>query len=95
MFAVLVEVDRGDADPAAAIENVRQNVIPLVREAGARAAYWLDSADRSRRVSIIVFDSEEAARAMADGIKVGETPRGAPEGIKFRSAEVSEVSASI
>ncbi len=95
MFAVLVEVDRGDADPTAAIEHVRQNVVPMVREAGARAAYWLDSADRSRRVAIMVFDSEEAARAQADGIKVGETPPGAPDGVTIRTVEVSEVIASI
>ncbi len=95
MYAVFIEVDTGDADMDAALENLQQNVIPRVREAGARAGYWLDSAGGgSRRVSMMVFDSEDAARAQADSIKVGETPPGAPEGLTIRTVEVSEVVAS-
>ncbi len=95
MFAIFVEVDTGEADMDAAVTNLKQNVIPRLREAGARAGYWLDSVGGSRRVSIMVFDTEEAARAMADGMKVGETPAGAPEGLKLRTVEVSEVVASL
>jgi len=95
MFAVFIEADTGDADMDAALTNLKQNVIPRARDAGARAGYWLDSAGGSRRVSMVVFDSEEAARAMADGLKVGETPPGAPEGLKLRTVEVSEVVASL
>ena len=95
MFAVFVEVDTGNADMDAAIANLKQNVIPQVREAGARAGYWLDSTGGSRRVAIMVFDSEEAARAQANGLKVGEAPPGAPEGLTIRTVEVSEVVASL
>lgn len=94
MFAVFIEVDTGDADMEAALENLQQNVIPRVREAGARAGYWLDSAGGSRRVSMMVFDSEDEARAQAATIPVGETPPGAPEGLTIRTVEVSEVVAS-
>ena len=95
MFAVLIEVDTDGADMEAALKNLQQNVIPRIREAGARAGYWLDSAGGSRRVSMLVFDSEDAARAQANSLKVGETPPGAPEGLTIRSVEVSEVIASI
>ncbi len=95
MFAVLIEVDTDGADMEAALKNLQQNVIPRIREAGARAGYWLDSAGGSRRVSMLVFDSEDAARAQANSLKVGETPPGAPEGLTIRSVEVSEVIASL
>ncbi len=51
-----IEVDTGDADMEAAPENLRQNVIPRVREAGARAGYWLDGTGCSFRVSMMLFD---------------------------------------
>jgi hypothetical protein len=95
MFAVLVEVDTGGiADMDAARKHLNQTVVPQVRDAGARAAYWLESRG-SRGVSMFVFDTEEVARAMAGGLKVGETPAGAPEGVKVRTVEVSEVVASL
>ncbi|MEO6571835.1 MAG: hypothetical protein ABIO83_09830 [Ilumatobacteraceae bacterium] len=95
MFAIFVEVETGDADMDAALTDLKQNRIPHLREAGARAGYWLDSVGGSRRVSMMVFDTEQAARAVADGMKVGETPAGAPEGLKLRTVEVSEVLANL
>lgn len=98
MYAVLVEVDTDGADMDAARENLEQNVIPRLREAGARAAYWLAAGAAgggTRRVGVMVFDTEDAANAQASALKVGETPAGAPEGITIRSVEVSEVVASL
>lgn len=93
MFAVYIEVDPGDADGAQR-EGMRttlnQVVVPRIRDAGARAGYWLDG---SR--AVMVFDSEEAAREVAGRMKVGETPPGAPEVYKVRAVEVSEVVASL
>jgi hypothetical protein len=95
MFAVFIEIDTGDADMDVAVTNLKQNIIPRIRDAGARAGYWLDGAAGGSRVAIVVFDSEETARAVAAGYKVGETPAGAPEGLKLRTVEVREVVASL
>lgn|GEM_PF-2195597 len=96
MYAVVVEIDTNGADMDAALENLKTNVVPRLREAGASAAYWLAGAPGAQhRVSFMVYDTEEAARAQADVMKVGETPPGAPKGITVRSVEVSEVVASL
>lgn len=95
MYAVMVEIDTNGADMDAALENLKTNVIPRLREAGARAGYWLARAPGAQhRISFMMYDTEEAARSQADAMKVGETPPGAPEGITVRSVEVSEVVAN-
>ena len=95
MYAVFVEVDAGAAIPAdQARQNIEGTAVPMARDAGARAGYWL-SAQGGRGVAVVCFDSEEAARRAADQLKVGETPQGAPPGVTFRTVEVREVLASL
>lgn len=64
MHAVVVHVDITDPDGARqALEN---EVLPMVSSApGFVAAYWLAPED-GRGTSFVVFDSEEAATAMAE-----------------------------
>src|SRR3712207_6654916 len=79
----------GGSDAKAGVANLQQNVLPRLREAGARAAYWLgELSDKSRRVAVIVFDSEDAARVQPEATPaVGEAPAGAREGVKVRSVK--------
>ena len=64
--------------------------MPGVSQApGFVGAYWTRSADGSNGLSMLVFDSEDAAQAMAD--RIGGM---VPEGVTFESAEVREVVAS-
>jgi len=97
MYALFIEVDTGGSDAKAGVANSQQNAVPRFREAGARAAYWLgDLSDKSRRVAIVVFDTEEAARAQLEAFPaVGEAPLGAPAGVKIRSVDVAEVIVSL
>jgi len=65
-------------------------VVPRVSQApGFVAAYWTRSDDGSNGQSMLVFESEDAARAVAD--RLGSN---VPEGVTLESAEVREVVAS-
>ena len=94
MYAVFVEVNAGAIQNDQARQILEGTAVPMARDAGARAGYWL-SAEGGRGVSVVCFDSEEAARRAADQLKVGEAPPGAPPGVTFRTVEVREVLASL
>jgi heme-degrading monooxygenase HmoA len=88
MHAVAVKVSIQDAENAQKV--LEERVVPGVSQApGFAAAYWTRSADGDNGLSMLVFASEDAARAMAD--RVGGM---VPEGVTFNSAEVREVVAS-
>jgi heme-degrading monooxygenase HmoA len=88
MHAVAVKVSIQDAENAQKV--LEERVVPGVSQApGFVAAYWTRSADGDNGLSMLVFESEDAARAMAD--RVGGM---VPEGVTFNSAEVREVVAS-
>ena len=94
MYAVFVEVSAEARSNDQARQVIEGSAVPLARDAGARAGYWL-GAQGGRGVSVTVFDSEQAARRQADQLKVGEVPPGAPPGVTFRAVEVREVLASL
>jgi hypothetical protein len=88
MHAVLVKVSISDVDGAK--KELRETVVPRVSQLpGFIAGYWTRSDDGSNGRSMIVFESEEAARAAAG--RIGENVR---EGVTFESAEVREVVAN-
>ena len=74
-------------DPEAAVTFAREQVVPLVSGApGLVAGYWVRLAEERKGTSIVVFESEEAARAMAEQV----TPP--PDGsVTADSVEVGEV----
>jgi hypothetical protein len=95
MHAVLVEVDVPEGMPVdAAREALQQNAVPRIREAGARAGYWLSPVN-GRGVNVTLYDTEEAAKTVAGWFTIGQGPPGAPEGVKIRSVEVREVLAHL
>ena len=95
MHAVFLEVDTNGADMDAARANLEQNVVPRLRERGAVAAYWLGEVSKGRRVAFMIFEDEAAAKQQASEVTVGETPVGAPPGIKIRTVQVTEVVANL
>jgi len=67
MHAVLVRVTIDD--PEQATKRLHEDVVPRVREApGLVAGYWV-RLDGNRGRSMVVFDSEEAARAAAEQVR--------------------------
>jgi hypothetical protein len=88
MHAVAVRVSISDVESAQ--KALKETVVPSVSGApGFVAGYWTRSDDGSNGQSMLVFESEEAARALAD--RLGAV---VPVGVTLESAEVREVVAS-
>ncbi|HYH61241.1 MAG TPA: hypothetical protein VD766_05195 [Solirubrobacterales bacterium] len=88
MHAVLVKVSISDVEGSH--KELNEAVVPRISKLpGFVAGYWTRSEDRSNGRAMIVFESEEAARAAAERIEPG-----VPAGVTFQSAEVREVIAS-
>ena len=86
MYAVVVRVTISDAEQAQ--EELVNTVVPMVSQApGFVAGYWTRLDDSG--LSTVIFDSEDAARRMADRV-----PQSMPEFVTFEGAEVREVVAS-
>lgn len=84
MHAVVTSVTVRDRESAA---RSLKEVVPRVSQArGFVAGYWLSMPD-GRGLSVIVFDSQDAARTVAEQIGPGEF-------VDFESIEVAEVAAS-
>lgn len=89
MHAVVVhvEIDAGKADEAQTLLD--EGVVPQVKQApGFVSGTWAHSADGTRGQGLILFDSEDAAKAAATQAAEGPPPGGP---VKFVSAEVFEV----
>jgi hypothetical protein len=89
MYAVLgkVDIDSSRADEAADLLN--NHTVPMVKQApGFVSGTWARSADGTHGRSLIVFESEEAAKAAAERAPTGPPPGGP---VTFVSAEVFEV----
>jgi hypothetical protein len=90
MYAVVVRVTIGDVEQAE--PALRNEVVPAVSQApGFKAGYWTASEEGGQLtgVSMVIFESEENARAAAD--RVTDT---APPSVTIESVEVREVVAS-
>lgn len=86
MHAVVVRVTI--TDPEGATTELRENVVPRVSQApGFVAGYW--TREGSGGLSMIVFESEDAARAASEQI-----PQGMPDTVELESVEVREVVAN-
>ena len=88
MHAVLVKVSISDIEGS--VNELRETVVPNVSQLpGFVAGYWTRSEDGSNGRSMVVFESEEAARTAAE--RIGQD---VPAGVTFESAEVREVVAN-
>lgn len=86
MHAVLVAVNIESGHEDEASSRLEKNVVPMVRELpGAVAGYWLEP-QGGQGYSTILFDSEEHAKAAAEGVR-GQVP----EYITVNLVQVQEV----
>ena len=84
MHAVVVRVTLSD-DDSAALEELRQQVVPRVAQApGFVAGYWVRLEGEKQGTSVVVFDSEEQARSAGEQFQP-------PEGVTLESLEIGEV----
>jgi heme-degrading monooxygenase HmoA len=87
MHAVVVRVAVGDAQIAE--KGLREKVVPAVSSApGFVAGYWTRSDDGSDGLSMLVFESEDAARAVAERFRGGTI---IPETVTVSRVQIREV----
>ncbi len=87
MHAVVVRVTVRDRE--AAEKTLREETVARVKEApGFVAGYWTRG-DGPEGLSMVLFESEDAARAAADRV-----PQMVPDAVSLESVEVREVVAS-
>jgi hypothetical protein len=90
MHAVVTKVSVSEGEPAT--KYLREEIVPRVSQApGLVAAYWVRLEGGDEGNSVIVFESEDQARAAADQIRadVGSNP-----GVSLRDVSVGEVVAN-
>ncbi len=88
MHAVVVRVTVKDRE--AATQGLRDDVVPAVSQApGFVAGYWTRKEGSDQGLSMIAFESEDAANAAAERIQSM-----APEAVTVDEVEVREVVAS-
>ena len=86
MHAVIVRVSI--TDPENATTELKEDVVPRVAQApGFVAGYWTRKDQTG--LSMIVFESEDAAKAASDQI-----PSGVPDSVELQDVEVREVVAN-
>jgi hypothetical protein len=77
--ALVTQVSLEGRDPATAEKLLNEQVIPAVKGlAGFDRGVWLRSADGSTGMGIVVFDSEEHARAAEAGMGALRPPDAPP-----------------
>ena len=85
MHAVVVRVSISDVEQAQA--HLREQVVPGVSAApGFVAGYWTRSDDGQDGLAMVVCESEDAARAVADRV-----PGLVPDAVTLESVDVREV----
>jgi hypothetical protein len=90
MHAIVVTVTISDYESAR--QQLHERVIPAVKQMpGFVAGYWL-APQESKGLSVVVFDSEEHANAMASQLRDGAVP--VPDAVTFESVDVREVAGS-
>lgn len=92
MHGLLVEINIEAGRDDDANEFLKGQVVPRVREApGFVAAYWWRSSSGSGGSgrSLVVFETEEAAKAAAEMASTGQMPM--PEFASMGSAEIVEI----
>lgn len=83
MHAVVVNVTV--EDPEASEKELRENVVPQVKQApGFVAGYW--TRKDGTGLSMVVFESEEQAQAMSERV-----PNMVPSTVSLQNVEVREV----
>lgn len=90
MHAVVVKVTVTEGEPAT--KYLREEIVPRVSQApGLVAGYWVRLEGGDEGNSVIVFESEDQARAVADQIRgdVDSNP-----GVSLRDVSVGEVVAN-
>jgi hypothetical protein len=84
MHAIIVDVSIGDVEKAQ--RELHERTVPAVSQApGFVSGYWIEHGE-GKGHSVVVFETEEQATAMADGVRSN-----APEAVTVENVSVHQV----
>src|SRR5436305_4990804 len=91
-YAALIEVDNSREDPEAGRHGLQHELAPALKAMpGFVSTLLLTAYEHGRGVAVVVFDSREAAEAIASGFVEGQEIR---EGVVITRTDVLEVTAT-
>lgn len=77
MHAVVIEVSVDPSQAAGGQRELQEVVVPSVRsQPGFVASYWMGADADGKGLTVVVFDSEEAAQRGAEGARGAALPAG-------------------
>ena len=88
MHAVLISFDESPEQVDAGIEHVEEEVLPALQGASGLRGFWLVDRERGKRVSVMVWDSEEEAKTAMAAVAArreelgSERPRPEPSSVE-------------
>ena len=90
MHAVIVQVEVDSSQEDLARKVLREVTVPRAQAlAGFESGTWLRALQGGRGMSVLLFDSEDTARAAADQIRSQGPPQGSP--VTMESVDAFEV----
>jgi hypothetical protein len=90
-YAALIEVDVTGVEREAGLAGLRERIVPAIRSMpGFQGGIWLTGNDAGAGLSLTVWESEQAAEAMAERFGIGVGPQA---GAAVTRCEVREVAA--
>lgn len=63
MFAQVISFEETADEVVAGIKHVEEEILPALKDADGVTGFWLVDRDSGKRLSVMVWDSEEAAAA--------------------------------
>ena len=63
MYAQVITFDEAPEEVDNGIEHVLEDVVPALEESDGATGFWLVDRERGKRLSVMVWESEEAAQA--------------------------------
>lgn len=91
-YAAVIEVDNSREDPEAGRKGLREELAPALKSLpGFVSTLLLTAYEHGRGIAVVVFESRDAAQAIAAGFAEGQEIR---EGVIITRTDVLEVSAA-
>ena len=91
-YAALITVDNSDEDPEAGRRGLREELTPAMQLLpGFSSCLFLTAYARGTGIGIIVFETLEQAKSLAESVAVGSKIH---PGVTVMASEVMEVTAS-
>ena len=91
-YAAVIEVDNSGEDPETGRRGLKEELAPALKMMpGFVSALLLTAYERGRGIAVVVFDSREAADAVAASFSEGQEIR---QGVVITAKDIFEVSAT-